>query len=194
MTNEMVQIPDNVWQYLDIVSDQVGKMEAARFRDEMHCQIVEKPIASPIEQLFFVALQALVRAEYLEVNPAPELVDGAYVIASGINIDVQHAIGNYRVDFLVTRTQYRETPTRDDAVIVELDGHAFHDRDKRQRSYEKARDRFLQRQGYRVLHFTGSDVVSDPYRVAHEVLSTIGVFGLESQSRTYDPSNPLGID
>ncbi len=97
----------------------------------------------------------------------------------------------YRVDFLVSRTwSYREKGLHD-SVIVELDGHEFHDKDKRQRSYEKARDRYLTRQGYKVLHYTGSDLVRDPFRVAHEVMDTIECFGPVG-SQKYDPADPLG--
>ena len=75
-------------------------------------------------------------------------------------------------------------------LVVELDGHAFHDKDKRQRSYEKARDRYLVQQGLRVLHFTGSDVVADPHKVAYEVLEMLGVYS--GSFRKYNPADPLG--
>jgi hypothetical protein len=47
--------------------------------------------------------------------------------------------------------------------------------------------------GYRVLHFTGSEVVSDPYKVAFEVLSLIGISTVSGIDE-YDPLNPLGIE
>jgi hypothetical protein len=64
------------------------------------------------------------------------------------------------------------------------------ERFKHQSAYEKARDRFLVRAGYRVLHFTGAEVVADPYKVAHEALSLIGVFS----DQNYDAANPLHLD
>ena len=82
------------------------------------------------------------------------------------------------------------TSTEGKTVIVELDGHAFHDKDKKQRSYEKARDRFFVKEGYQVLHYTGSDVVADPYRVAFEVLEVLDV--LEA-GEAYAPTNPVGF-
>ena len=40
-----------------------------------------------------------------------------------------------------------------------------------------------------VLHFTGSEVAADPFRVAHEVLSLFDCFS----GQPYDPADPLDI-
>jgi very-short-patch-repair endonuclease len=74
---------------------------------------------------------------------------------------------------------------------VYLDGHDFHYKDKRQRSYEKARDREMVRAGYRVLHYTGSDVVADPLKVAYEALEFVGAF-VGSGREGYNKEDPLG--
>lgn len=39
------------------------------------------------------------------------------------------------------------------------------------RRYEKQRDRFLTKQGYKILHFTGTKIWNDPMSVAAEVIS-----------------------
>ena len=48
------------------------------------------------------------------------------------------------------------------AIVVELDGHAFHERTKEQASRDKARDRSLVARGWSVLRFTGSEIYADP--------------------------------
>lgn len=58
-------------------------------------------------------------------------------------------------------------------LIVELDGHEFHDKNKNQRAYEKSRDRYLVRQGYKIFHYTGSELVADPKKVASEVMREV---------------------
>ena len=182
---------DNVLAFLDKASDAYGQMMCARFTDNLYCEIVEGESRSPIEHLFLIASQVLCASEYVPYCPDPEFDrNGDPVPARGLHCWPQAPIGKYKVDFLLSQSglgpEEIYTP-----VVVELDGHEFHDKDKRQRSYEKARDRFLVKRGYKVLHFTGSDVVADPYRVAFEALEMLGVF-LGSRDE-YDPKNPLGL-
>ena len=60
------------------------------------------------------------------------------------NLKPQVWIGRYRVDFLVQQAN----------VIIELDGHEYH-KSVRDRTRDAQRERHLERQGYRVLRFTG---------------------------------------
>jgi Protein of unknown function (DUF559) len=54
-------------------------------------------------------------------------------------------------------------------LIVEADGHDFHERTKAQARHDKSRDRALQAAGWRVMRFTGSEIYADANRCAHEV-------------------------
>lgn len=86
----------------------------------------------------------------------------------------QHKMGSYRADFLLTvfgevkledgKYKYLRAP-----MIVEVDGHDFHERTKEQASSDKARDRDLQALGYPVYRYTGSDVWRDPIGCASQV-------------------------
>lgn len=185
-------VADNVLVFLERAAALHGKSEERKFDDGMYCDILERGMQSPIEQMFWVACNAQVCANNYEVNPDPiDVAPGKWAEGYGVHITCQAKIGKYRVDFLLT--QKGIGPKNYQPVVVELDGHAFHDKDKHQRSYEKARDRFLVRSGYRVLHFTGSDVVKDPFAVSYEALELLGVF-LGSGQDSYDPANPLVID
>jgi very-short-patch-repair endonuclease len=83
----------------------------------------------------------------------------------------QVRIGPYRVDFLLAyRVNTQDSMWENKFVVVECDGHAFHERTKLQAAKDKARDRWLQHQGYKVLRFTGSEIWTNPYRCANEVL------------------------
>jgi len=186
-------IPENVWAFLEKAGRDAGRIAAEQFGVAMYHHISDHAITSPIEQMFLAALNVMCRAESIAVDPDPEFTAlGQPILRGGVFIDPQFKIGKYRVDFLVTCIGWSDTPPMK-SVVVELDGHEFHDRDQRQRSYEKARDRFLLKAGYPVLHFTGSDVVRDPYKVAHEVLDAAEAYG-QSGFHEYDPINPLGID
>lgn len=183
----------NVSKFLSEAADTFGRISTERFSQDIFCQLIESEIKSPIEDLFYIACQMQCTSEFIEVNPGPCLGGNDQLEAGyGIFIYPQKNIGKYRVDFLIQ--QHGIGPDKIlTPVIVELDGHDFHDKDKRQRAYEKSRDRFLVKSGYRVLHFTGSEVVADPYKVAFEALHLVGVF-LGSGRDVYDPLNPLCIE
>lgn len=59
-------------------------------------------------------------------------------------------IGTYRVDFAVP----------DKKIIIELDGHEFH-KTVEQRTHDAKRDRYLIKNGWKVLRFTGSEINKD---------------------------------
>jgi hypothetical protein len=54
-------------------------------------------------------------------------------------------------------------------VIVELDGHDFHERTPEQAQKDKSRDRVLQTMGWHVMRFTGREVLRNPHQCIGEV-------------------------
>ena len=185
------KIVENVWAFMHKASSHYASFMEQQFCQEMHSNCLELGMQSPIEDMFWIASGVLCAGQFVEVNPGPEHdALGELIIGRGVCIKPQAKIGNYRVDFLLSQIGLGPddiyTP-----VVVELDGHEFHDKDKNQRSYEKARDRFLVKNGLRVLHFTGSDVVKDPFKVAHEALSMIGV--MIGSSPEYNAADPLDM-
>ena len=187
--SELRQLADNVWKFLNDTSARIGRMQEERFSQDLFRSCVER-LESPIEDLFLIAVHAQCQAESIDLNPDPEFDEkGALTIGDGINIRPQAQIGTFRVDFVLSQKGMGPDEILR-PIVVELDGHAFHDKDKKQRAYEKSRDRFLVKQGFRVLHFTGSEVVADPHKVAYEVLDMLGAYA--GSYRQYDPLDPLG--
>ena len=184
-------IPENVRQFISKASDDAGRIEATWFDVEICRFIDEHSIASPIEQIFVAAIHVMAKANFERINPPPLMGAGGEYNGHGVYVQPQFCVDKFRVDFRVERFGNYGHSTG--VVLVELDGHEFHDKDKKQRSYEKARDRFLAKSGFVVLHFTGSDVVADPYKVAHEVLDAVQSYGGVG-AFAYDPQNPFGID
>jgi very-short-patch-repair endonuclease len=181
------EIVDTVWNFMDRAGDAYAKMIEDRWRQEMHSNCLDCGMQSPIEDLFWIAIKTMCEAEYESFNPSPSHTEGGVKWPFGVHVKPQFKIGTYTVDFLISREPMMEMH-RCQPVIVELDGHAFHDKDKKQRAYEKGRDRYLVKHGYRVLHYTGSEIVADPFRAAHEVL----VMLLAASCPVYDPKDPLG--
>jgi hypothetical protein len=56
------------------------------------------------------------------------------------------------------------------AVLVECDGHDFHERTKDQAARDKKRDRNLATAGWTTLRFTGSEIYADPLKCASDVV------------------------
>ena len=104
---------------------------------------------SPIEALFLVAI-------------APLMVrDSSYTVTP------QAKLGNYRVDFLITFTA---VPGISRSVVVECDGHDYHERTKEQAERDKRRDRAIAAQGLPVFRFTGRELHRDPEACVDEVV------------------------
>lgn len=186
------KIAENVSKFLSDATDTYSRIKAEQFSQGVFCELLESGVASPIEDIFYIACHVWCASEYIELNPSHYCGSGGVIEEGyGVFVEPQRQIGKYRVDFLISQNGIG--PKEHLApVIIELDGHAFHDKDKTQRAYEKARDRFFVKAGYKVLHFTGSEVVSDPYKVTHEALSMIGLFAGSFQE--YNQQNPFGIE
>ena len=140
---------------------------------------------SPVEHAFATAMRVLIRIRYPELKYAPRFglestVCDAEATSCGewALIYPQVKFGAYRVDFSCFYLVGSKSVKR---VVIECDGHEFHERTKDQASRDKARERALVSAGCRIMRFTGSDVFSDPIRCADEVLQYI-----HSQAQTYD--------
>lgn len=70
-------------------------------------------------------------------------------------------------------------------VIVELDGHDFHERTPEQAQSDKSRDRHLQTLGWKVLRFTGREVLRAPRACLHEVERLAAQASYAAAERTY---------
>lgn len=110
-----------------------------------------------------------------------------------ITIYPQAPIGNYRVDFLleyeffrlksfgnwsyvVKNDQRLASPDLYDRIgskiVVEADGHDYHERTKSQAIYDRRKDRQLQLLGFKVFRFTGSEINRDALACAEEIFRT----------------------
>jgi very-short-patch-repair endonuclease len=107
---------------------------------------------TPIERIAFLAIYDL-QLQYGMNN---------------FSFSCQEQIGKYRVDFLI-RYQPLDNPAIDRKIIIECDGHDYHERTKEQAAHDKQRDRFFTKRGYIVLRYTGSELCRDPYKIMQDV-------------------------
>ncbi len=76
----------------------------------------------------------------------------------------------YRADFFVYLVEAydKRRPLRS-PLIVEVDGHAFHEETRFQAASNKRRDRAMVAEGFRDVRFAGSEVYNRPEQFAGEV-------------------------
>lgn len=165
-----IPVPDTVEKLIKQSCDLVARAASDEFYSEMKCNCVELGMESPIEMLMWIALNAVAKVNGLQFNE-PETNQ---IMSGGVDFYPQFQIGKYRVDFLVVSYpygKYDKTNTRE--VIVECDGTAFHERTEAERRREKARDRWLQRQGHKIFRYTGAEIISRSYEIATEILDYV---------------------
>jgi very-short-patch-repair endonuclease len=85
---------------------------------------------------------------------------------AGLIVTQQERVGNYRADFLF---QLKNEAGDLKRLVVEVDGHDFHERTKAQAAHDKARDRWMAGNGYDVIRFTGSEVWANPFKCALDI-------------------------
>lgn len=108
-----------VYSLLDQAAAAVAEAARKRFILDLHCDIIERGLESPIEDLFLCAFKALAAVDGIELNLPPETADdGLPFLPDCLRIQPQVTIGRYRVDFLVTQPDSIEKTVK--SVVVEL--------------------------------------------------------------------------
>ena len=179
----MAEITQNVKDFIDRCGAMVGGWTQGLFISNLKSSFRDYGVWSPIEQLFETAVRTIVKLEGCEYDPYPDPVVEGKIRYNGVWIRPQVKIGEYCVDYCISVDEYRDViakmtfPVK--KIVVELDGHAFHETTEKQRRYEKERDRYMQKKGYKVFRYTGAEIVSNPFHAAFECLGELGVLGAE---------------
>ncbi len=95
-----------------------------------------------------------------------------YVIPKAVSQLPNQEVINYRADFLFMLTRWNHSIGKTDELmqlVVEIDGHDYHERTKEQARHDKSRDRFMTASGFTVFRFTGSEV----YRAVEQTIGEI---------------------
>lgn len=155
---------------------------------EMACHLEEAgfqfaaPAESPIEDAFGTAVYAhfkYIESGYrlLKIWPAEQFDDASAVLTAEepsqwVEYDVlatsQYQIEDMRVDFCFAHKNWRTGKVF--RLVVECDGHDFHERTKEQAANDRGRDRALQEKGYNIFRFTGSEIWRDPMGCVGQVV------------------------
>ena len=84
---------------------------------------------------------------------------------------LQHEVGDLRLDFAIHVTAQEGGRALSAWIAVECDGHDFHEKTKEQVARDKARDRSITSQGYRIFRFSGSEIYRDNVLCAQQVVN-----------------------
>lgn len=103
-----------------------------------------------------------------------------------LTIEPQKRFDQYRVDFFLTFSEFGPHPKYElnedgevksvfyiSELIVECDGHDYHERTKEQAARDKKRDRAIQSMGYKIFRFTGSEIRRDPIDCAQQIVKEL---------------------
>jgi len=142
----------------------------------------EEPLGeTPIEQLLYAALYTLIRlegSEYMlmrvaktEDEEASAKQDPALLAVPSLIVRSQAQLDGWRVDFLVHAYDFARHGGRKGwkPLIVECDGHDFHERTKQQAERDRSRDRAFQLRDFGVMRFTGAEIYRDPWACADQI-------------------------
>jgi hypothetical protein len=115
---------------------------------------------SPIEQIFLFVMEMYRGTHTVHFEIYPQY---------SVQVDKKE----YIADFLIRFSDYYRAldyyPENDIEIIVECDGHDFHEKTKEQVKKNNERDLALKKAGYEVLHFSGSQIYNDYKKCVSEV-------------------------
>ncbi|MBV2144218.1 DUF559 domain-containing protein [Falsochrobactrum sp. TDYN1] len=139
-----------------------------------------------IEKLLCAAISARImygRTEFSDVLNADEESHAQEYFSNPhyrtyLILQPQVQIGNYRVDFVLSAwtsgyvySAHKRSTTEPywRKLVIECDGHEYHERTKEQASKDRSRDRDLTNLGFDVFRFTGSELWRDPWECADQL-------------------------
>lgn len=157
-----------VLHFLNQSSTIVGKWKADDFNIDNWNIITDNPIDSPIEQILYLAFETM--REINRKSPSEPIIYEGKEIVVGLGLHPQRTIEKYRVDFVAVYGRIYKKIYEYEEVIIECDSQQFHERTEKERRYEKKRDRYLQKKGYKIFHYTGKEIFEQPYQVVSEII------------------------
>lgn len=120
---------------------------------------------SPIEKILYFAFSIINFERQGADIPGYLLEPQEEIVANG---------RRYYADFVFNyygwnNSDYLLVPAHELKLIVECDGHEFHNSTKAQVKHDNERDFNLKMAGYDVLHYSGSQIFNDPLECANDI-------------------------
>lgn len=180
--DQYVNLP-NIAKALCVKSN-VGTALRARFYDDLNNFVLDYSMLmnkteSPIEKQFLEVLFVVAPSHGLPIcddgiykQKEDKMEYPSFVNPYGLFVFPQFELNlekKYVVDFLlVTMERYEDSRTLR-KLVIECDGHDFHEKTKEQAKKDKSRDRDLTANGFPVFRFTGSEIHNNALDCAEQV-------------------------
>ncbi len=148
---EFLKLPKRV-QELMLVNNIRQEIIPATF-----CEYIE----SPIEQIFITAFELYIKLTNKEF----------VMLFSQKTIKVGKK--KYVVDFYFEKDLYVNCFNTDKKIIIECDGHEFHQKTKQQVKRDNEREYALKMAGYEIIRFSGSQIYNEPFKCAEDTYNYI---------------------
>jgi len=96
---------------------------------------------------------------------------GLFTLLVEPQVKINSFDASYRADFVFSLTRYARNgvPRIWGKMVIEIDGHDFHEKTKAQASRDKKRDRDFLSEGYVTMRFSGSDVFHRAFECVEEI-------------------------
>lgn len=130
-------------------------------KERFYPTIMCSEIKSPIEQVFITAFDLYVMLE----NKEPVFLFSQMPIEIGTK--------KYIADFYFEEDVYVNKFNTDKKIIIECDGHQFHQKTKEQVKHDNEREYDLKMAGYEILRFSGSQIYNEPLKCAEDTYNYI---------------------
>lgn len=137
---------------------------------------ISRLVESPVEELYLLSLALeFSERDVIRVVHPNDPSHRTYRLSTGSDngaiwtVYPQAGVGKLRVDFVVDLDLAGITAR----AIIEIDGHDFHEKTKKQAAKDKARERILVATGVPVLRFSGSEVFRGGRACAQETYSVL---------------------
>lgn len=138
-------------------------------------------VESPIERLMLVGMLRIIPFEEVSAMPLmtceivsekshPKVLERAAEHGC-MNIHLQCRLLDWPADFVLSCPSISAKK-----IIIECDGHDFHERTKEQASRDRSRDRAAQGAGHMMLRYTGSEIYRDPLGCARAAIKALADF------------------
>ena len=141
-----------------------NKASSRKLQAPSHWERLLGKTRSAIERQFLDAFCELAFENGYSVRKTPD--------DNTLQVIPQKRIGRYSVDFAIIFRFFGKTL----GLVVECDGHNFHEKMKAQVARDKTRERAIVAARYRVLRFSGSEIFADARGCAAEALDMIQDF------------------
>jgi very-short-patch-repair endonuclease len=148
-----------------------------RFYDAI-CDLAKQKVSASVhseEWEMKIAEYAFYEEEYREEDCSvfslemtfPSIPDVIRKNTFNLFVEPQCKVSSYTADFVFTVEGILGAIIK---LVIEIDGHDWHEKTKEQAAYDKRRDREIAKSGHIVLRFTGSEIFTNAKKCICEIL------------------------